>query len=118
MLIIFFNIKGIVHKEFILADQTVKLVYYCDVLWRLRGNVRKLRPELWRQNNWLLQHDNAPPDTWNLWSEIIWLPFPTHSTCLCFLHQRYNFKAAILTQLRWWGQNHRRCWTPSSRTSL
>jgi hypothetical protein len=32
MLIIFFNIKGIVHKEFVLAGQTVNSPYYCDVL--------------------------------------------------------------------------------------
>jgi hypothetical protein len=32
-LIIFFDIKGIAHKEFIPADQTVNYAYYCDVLW-------------------------------------------------------------------------------------
>jgi hypothetical protein len=30
MLIIFFDMKGIVHKEFILAGQTVNSTYYCD----------------------------------------------------------------------------------------
>jgi histone-lysine N-methyltransferase SETMAR len=33
MLIIFFDTKGIVHKEFILAGQTVNSAYYCIVLW-------------------------------------------------------------------------------------
>jgi hypothetical protein len=33
MLIIFFDIKQIVHKEFVLAGQTVNSAYYCDVLW-------------------------------------------------------------------------------------
>jgi hypothetical protein len=32
MLIIFFDIKGIVHKEFVLAAQTTNSTYYCDVL--------------------------------------------------------------------------------------
>jgi hypothetical protein len=32
ILIIFFDIKRIVHKEFFLAVQTVNSVYYCDVL--------------------------------------------------------------------------------------
>jgi histone-lysine N-methyltransferase SETMAR len=32
MLIIFFGIKGIVHKEFFLADQTANSAYYCDVV--------------------------------------------------------------------------------------
>jgi hypothetical protein len=36
MLIIFFDIKGIVDKELVLAGQTANPVYYCDVLQRLR----------------------------------------------------------------------------------
>jgi hypothetical protein len=31
ILIIFFYIKGIVHKEFVLAGQTVNSAYYCDI---------------------------------------------------------------------------------------
>jgi hypothetical protein len=61
--IIFFDIKGIVHKEFILAGQTVYSACYCDVLWCLRESVQKLCPKLWRQKNWLLHHDNEPPNT-------------------------------------------------------
>jgi hypothetical protein len=33
MLIIFFDIKGIVPKEFILAGQTANSTYCCNVLW-------------------------------------------------------------------------------------
>jgi hypothetical protein len=33
MLIIFFGIKGTIHKEFVLAGQTVNSTYYCDILW-------------------------------------------------------------------------------------
>jgi hypothetical protein len=39
MLIIFFDIKGIVHKEFILAGKTVNPSYYCEDLWLLHENV-------------------------------------------------------------------------------
>jgi hypothetical protein len=39
MLIIFFDIKRIDHKEFILAVQTVNSAYYCDVLQRLHETV-------------------------------------------------------------------------------
>jgi hypothetical protein len=60
MLIIFFDIKGIVHKEFVLAGQIVNSSYYRDVLQRLCENVLRLCPELWRQKNWLLHHDNTP----------------------------------------------------------
>jgi histone-lysine N-methyltransferase SETMAR len=59
VLIIFFGVKGFDHKEFVLAGQTVNSAYYCEVLRRLRENVRRLRPELWRQKNWLLHHDNG-----------------------------------------------------------
>jgi hypothetical protein len=54
MLINFFCIKGIVHKEFVLAVQTAHSAYYCDVSRRLHEIVRRFRPELWRQKNWLL----------------------------------------------------------------
>jgi hypothetical protein len=63
LLIIFFDIKGIVHREFVLAGQTVNSAYYCYVLRRLRENMRGLRLELWRQKNWLLHHDNPSPHT-------------------------------------------------------
>jgi hypothetical protein len=32
ILIIFSHIKGIIHKKFVLAGQTVNSAYYCDVL--------------------------------------------------------------------------------------
>jgi hypothetical protein len=63
MLIIFFDIKGIVNKESVLAGQTVNSAYYCDVLRPLSENLRRLRPELWQQKNWLLDHDNTPSHT-------------------------------------------------------
>jgi hypothetical protein len=53
------DIKGIVHKVIVLAGQTVNSAYHCDVLQRLRENVRRLCPEPWRQKIWLLHHDNA-----------------------------------------------------------
>jgi histone-lysine N-methyltransferase SETMAR len=58
-LIISFDIKGITHKEFVVAGQTVNSAYYLNVLQRLCANVQRLRPELWQQKNWLLHHDNA-----------------------------------------------------------
>jgi hypothetical protein len=40
MFITFFNIKGIVHKEFVLEGQTVNFAYHCDILWGLLENVK------------------------------------------------------------------------------
>jgi hypothetical protein len=63
MLIIFFDIKGIVHKEFILAGQTVNSIYYCDILRRLCENVKRPCPKLWQKKNWLLHHNNTSSHT-------------------------------------------------------
>jgi hypothetical protein len=43
MLIIFFGIKGIAYKEVVQASHAANSTYYCDVLRRLRENVRRLR---------------------------------------------------------------------------
>jgi hypothetical protein len=40
VLIIFFDIKGIVNKGFVLAGQTVNSKYYCDVLRRFCERIR------------------------------------------------------------------------------
>jgi hypothetical protein len=45
----FFDIKEIVHNEFVLSVQTVNSTYYCGALRRLRENMQRLCPELWRQ---------------------------------------------------------------------
>jgi len=33
---------------------------YQDVLARLKDAVRRKRPELWKNQTWMLHHDNAP----------------------------------------------------------
>jgi hypothetical protein len=67
--------------------------------------VRRLRPELWRQKNWLLHHDNAP-------SHFLFSPGNsfTRTNITVVLRPPYSldlapcdfslFPAAILTQLR------------------
>jgi hypothetical protein len=40
MLIIFFDVKWIVHSEFVPPNTTVNSDFYCDVLRRLRENVQ------------------------------------------------------------------------------
>jgi hypothetical protein len=47
MLIIFFDIKGIVLKKIVLAGQGINSAYNCDVSWQLLENVYSLRPKLW-----------------------------------------------------------------------
>jgi len=59
MLLTFFDIRGIVHYEFVPTGQTVNQVYYLAVLERLCEKVRWKRPELFANNSWILHHDNA-----------------------------------------------------------
>jgi hypothetical protein len=46
--IMFFDFNLIVHKEFVLAGQTVNSTCYCHIVRRLCENVERLCPELWR----------------------------------------------------------------------
>lgn len=61
MLIVFFDAKVVVHKEFVPQGQTVNATYYVDVLDRLRKRVVRTRKEI--AATWQLHHDNAPSQT-------------------------------------------------------
>jgi hypothetical protein len=63
MLICFFDIDGIIHKEYVPPGQTVNAKFYCDVLMRLREDMRRKRPGKWRTNNWVLHHDKTSAHT-------------------------------------------------------
>ena len=63
MPIVFFDIHGILDRKFIPQGQTVNTAFYCDVLRRIREDNRRKRPDLWRNGNCVLQHDNAPAHT-------------------------------------------------------
>ena len=80
----FFDIKGIVHKEFVPTGRTVNSRFYCEILWRLREKVRRHHPQLWREQTWLLHHDNArltlPFSPTSFWQKAKLLSSPTHRT--------------------------------------
>ena len=60
MLIVFFDVHGIVHLKFLPQGQTINQNVYKDILRRLMHSVREKRRELWETKSWLLHHDNAP----------------------------------------------------------
>jgi hypothetical protein len=62
MLIIFSDIQGIVHEEFVPPGQTITGKFYCEVLKQLREGIQHKCPDKWK-NNWFLHHDNAPAHT-------------------------------------------------------
>ena len=53
MLITFFDVRRIVHSEFLPQ-------VYKEILQLLLRSVREMRRELWQDKSWLLHHDNAP----------------------------------------------------------
>ena len=60
LLIAFFDIRGIVHAEFLPQGQTVNQHVYKEILRRLFRSVREKRRDLWLDSSWMLHHDNAP----------------------------------------------------------
>ncbi|UYV65429.1 hypothetical protein LAZ67_3004342 [Cordylochernes scorpioides] len=63
LLTVFFDCRGIVHHEFLPQGRTVNKEYYLQVMRNLREAIRQKRPDLWKNKNWLLHHDNAPAQT-------------------------------------------------------
>lgn len=63
MLICFFDVKGVIHKEFVPQGQTVNGEFYREVLRRLRNRIRRTRPQMWADKSFVLHHDNAPAHT-------------------------------------------------------
>jgi len=62
MMVVFFDLDGIVRAEFVPRNTTVNSEYYKGLLERLRNDVRRKRPQKWA-NGFILRHDNAPCHT-------------------------------------------------------
>ena len=60
ILITFFDVRGIVHSEFLPQGQTINQQDYKEILRLLLRSVCEKRRELWQDKSWLLHHDNAP----------------------------------------------------------
>ncbi|UYV67049.1 hypothetical protein LAZ67_4003761 [Cordylochernes scorpioides] len=63
LLTVFFDCRGMVHHEFLPQGRMVNKEYYLQVMRNLREAIRQKRPDLWKNKNWLLHHDNAPAHT-------------------------------------------------------
>ncbi|UYV72295.1 hypothetical protein LAZ67_9002491, partial [Cordylochernes scorpioides] len=63
LLTVFFDCRGVVHHEFLSQGRTVNKEYYLQFMRNLREAIRQKRPDLWKNKNWLLHHDNAPAHT-------------------------------------------------------
>ncbi|UYV83278.1 hypothetical protein LAZ67_23000391 [Cordylochernes scorpioides] len=63
--------QGVVHHEFLPQGRTVNKEYYLQVMRNLREAIRQKRPDMWKNKNWLLHHDNAPAHTSLLVRDIL-----------------------------------------------
>ncbi|UYV61504.1 hypothetical protein LAZ67_1005082 [Cordylochernes scorpioides] len=63
LLTVFFDCRGVVHHEFLPQGRTVNKEYYLQVMRNLCEAIRLKHPDLWKNKNWLLHHDNAPAHT-------------------------------------------------------
>ena len=59
MMIVFFDIQGVMYIDWVPEGQSVNQVYYKIVLTTLRERVRRRRPDMWKNASWILHHDNA-----------------------------------------------------------
>jgi hypothetical protein len=80
-----FNIRAIVHHEFVPEGQTMNSEFCCIVLRRLREDIQQKRPELWCAGNWLLHDDNAPSHR-----ALITCEFLTHKGIITLPHPPYS----------------------------
>ena len=94
-----FRHSRVVHLEFVPKGQTVNTEFYCNVLHRLREDIRRKRPELWHAGNWLLHDDNAPSHQALVTHEFlahITLLHPPYSPdlapCDCFLFPKMKLQ--------------------------
>jgi transposase len=85
MHIVFFDVRGTVHREFVPQGQTVNAKFYCEVLRRLRENIRQRQLNLWHAKNWILHDDNAPCHRVLLVHEFL-----TNHDMLSFPHPPYS----------------------------
>ena len=60
MLIVSFDMEGIVHYEYVLQGQTVNQQFYLQVLKHLRLAISHKRPQKRAAGAWALHHNNAP----------------------------------------------------------
>jgi len=63
MLIVFSDMEGTVHYEYIPQGQTVNQQFYLQVLKHLRLAVSRKRPQKRAAHAWALHHNNAPAHT-------------------------------------------------------
>ncbi len=57
ILILFFDSKDVIHREYVPEGQTVDVAFYIQILDHLSKRIARVRPEMWRDRKFFLLHD-------------------------------------------------------------
>ena len=96
MIIVFFDSRGIMHKELVSPGMTVYQAFYRDLMERFRKRVQRVRPDI--ADNWVLCHDNVPAHNALSIREFLAkknipvLPHPPYSPCDFYLFPKLKLK--------------------------
>ena len=71
LLTAFFDCNGVVYHKFLPQVHTVNKEYYLEVMRQLRITIHQKCTELWKNQSWILHHDNAPAHTSMLVCEFL-----------------------------------------------
>ena len=88
LLIVFFDCNGVVYHEFLPQGRTVNKKLCLVVMRRLREAICQKSTEMWKNQSWILLHDNVPAHTSMLVCEYlpknktIIMPQPPYSSDL------------------------------------
>ena len=115
LIFFFFDIQGIVHKEFVPPGKTVNGKFYCEGLKRLREGIRRKRPDNWKKTIGFstitthpLTHHSLFDISWRP-KTLQWFPTPSPSPIRltsppanfsCSPRWNYGWKGVVLTRLR------------------
>lgn len=83
MLIVFFDIRGLIHHDFVPCGTTVNAKFYVEVLKKLKQRVHCIHPDI--ADDWKLHHDNAPAHT-----TFLVIHFPADSKVPTVPHLPYS----------------------------
>ena len=70
LLTVFFDSNGKMHPEVLTQACNVNKKYYREVMLRLHKVIRQKSTELWKNQSWILHHNNLPAHTSMLVSEL------------------------------------------------
>ena len=112
MLIIFWDSKGVVMRDFVSQGRGVNKEYYLATMKKLRESIRQHCPDMWRHQNFWLHHDGAPAHRADIVTDFLTdtntklLPHPPYSPDLApsdfflFARMKRNMRGIIFDDIQ------------------